>query len=102
MMISSKERQVQKALGTEDSMPPTICKQIRWHISAWWWNHITSHTYKYRGDAFWQWLAFKLPKNLVKHATIRLWAHATTCSSGRNEIVGDTTVENAVKRWEKE
>ena len=97
-MISRKERKIQRALGTEEDMPPTIGARIKWL----WWNHITSHTYKWTIDIFCQWLAFKLPKRLVYHCTIRAWAHATTCPSGRNEVVHDTTVDNALKRWEKE
>ncbi len=100
-MISRKERKIQKALGTEDSMPPTICKQIWWHISGWWWCHITAKTYKWRGGAFWQWLAFKLPKELVYHCAIRVWAHATTCPSGCSEEAGETTMNDAIQRWKK-
>ena len=96
-MISRKERQVQKALGTEDSMPPTIYRRAQY---LWW--GIVDKTYKWRGGAFWQWLAFKLPKKLVYHCTIRTWAHATTCPSGRKENVYETTMENALVRWEKE
>lgn len=97
IMISRKERRLQKALGTEDSMPLTIRKRVL----HWYWQHITVHTYKWTIDEFWGWLAYKLPKKLVWHATIRLWPYATTCPSGCNEIAGDTTVENAIKRWEK-
>lgn len=94
----SKERKIQRALGTEDGMSPTIRYRIKW----WWWNHVTAHTYKWTIDTFWQWFAFKLPKKLVYHCTIRVWAHATTCRSGRNEIVHVTAMDNALKRWEKE
>lgn len=101
-MISRKERQIQKALGTEDSMPPTICKRIWFHISGWWWWHVTAKTYKWTMDEFWRRLAFKLPKKLAYYCTIRVWAHATTCPSGCKENAGDTTVSDAIKRWEKE
>jgi len=96
-IISRKERRIQKALGTEEGMPPTIGARIKWL----WWNHITARTYKWGISEFWQWLAFKLPKGLVYHCAIRVWVHATTCSSGCNEIVTDTTMDNAIKRWEK-
>lgn len=96
-IISRKERQVQKALGLGDDMPPTIY----YRISYWVRRHITCYTYKWTGDNFWQWFAFKLPKKLVYHCTIRAWAHATTCAEGRNEVAFDTTVDNALKRWEK-
>ena len=101
VMISRKERRMQRALGTEDGMPPTIYARARMEVQAlrWW---INSYTYKWSMTAFWQWLAFKLPKKLVYHCAIRVWAHATTCPSGRTEIAGETTMENAIKRWEKE
>ncbi len=97
-IISRKERQIQKALGTEEGMPLTIIQRIKWL----WWQHITSRTYKWSVDAFWQWFAFKLPKRLVYHCTIRAWAHATTCPSGCKECAHETTMDNAIKRWEKE
>lgn len=101
-MISRKERRIQKALGLEDDMPLTICKHVRYLCKGWWWCHITAKTYKWRGDAFWQWLAFKLPKKLVYHGAIRLWAHATCCDEAQklNECVHDTTVDDAIRRWE--
>lgn len=98
IMISRKERKIQRALGTEDGMPPTIRYRVKW----WWWNHVTSHTYKWTMSAVYQWCAFKLPKNLVYHCVIRVWAHATTCPSGNGEDVTITTVSDALKRWEKE
>ncbi len=97
-MISRKERRIQKALGTAGSMPPTIYKRMQY----WVYLHITARTHKWRMSSLWQWLAFKLPKSLVYHATIRMWAHATTCPSGRKEIASDTTIANAITRWEKE
>jgi len=97
-MIKRKERKIQRALGTEDGMPPTIRRRIK----LWWLLHVTINTYKWTKDAFYMWLAYKLPKNLVYFCTIRVWAHATTCPSGRNEIVGETTVDIALRRWEKE
>ena len=101
VMISRKERRIQRALGTEGGMPPTIYARIRkraHRLQRW----IHSYTYRWTVDAFWQWCAFKLPKKLAYHCTIRVWAHATTCPSGRTEIAGETTMENAIKRWEKE
>lgn len=97
-MINRRERKIQRALGTEDGMPPTIRCRIKW----WWWDHVTAKMYKRTMDNFYQWLAFKLPKKLVYHSTIRVWAHATTCPSGRNEIVPNTTVSDAIERWVKE
>ena len=100
-MISRKERKIQRALGTADGMPPTICKLIYKRIQYWRWRYITLYTYKWTKDTFCQWLAFKLPKKLVYHCTIRVWAHATTCPSGRKELVYDTTMDDALRRWEK-
>ena len=93
-----KERKIQRALGTEDGMSPTIWYRIKWF----WWSHVTIHTYKWTKDTFYQWLAFKLPKKLVYHCTIRIWAHATQCPSGLKECASTTTMGNALKRWEKE
>ncbi len=101
-MISKKERRIQKALGTEDGMPPTIYKYILFHCRGVWWKYITMNLYKYTWTAFYQWLAFKLPKKLVYHCAIRVWAYATTCSSGRKENACITTMSDAIKRWEKE
>ena len=102
-MISRKERRIQKALGVEDGIPLAIHKRIYKRIQLWWWANIW-YTYKHKWtmNVFWQWLAFKLPKRLVAHYTIRVWAHATQCPSGCGEVVGVTTVENAIKRWENE
>lgn len=97
-MISRKERRIQEALGLGGDIPLTIRKRIK----NWWWWHISINTYKYTMDEFWRWLAFKLPKRLVYHSTIRTWAHATTCSSGCKENACDTTMDNAIRRWEKE
>lgn len=49
-MISRKERRIQKALGTEDSMPPTL----HYRMKCWWENVIIIRMYKYSNsiDAF--------------------------------------------------
>ena len=97
-MISRKERKIQRALGTVDTMPPTIHMQAKY----WWWKHVDAHTYKWTMDTFWQWLAFKLPKKLVYHCTIRVWVRATCHGSGCGEDITTTTVSDALRRWEKE
>ena len=103
-MISRKERRVQKALGTEDSMPPTIYKRVYKRIYYWGW--CLHETYSYRrwvkNGYFWQWLAWKLPKRLVYHCGIRIWARATCHGSGCKEDITITTMNNAIRRWEKE
>ena len=101
-MISRKERRILKALGTENGMPPTIYKRIYRRICYWWWAHITIYTYKWAVDEFWRRLSYKLPKNLVYHCAIRIWAYATSCPSGYGEDVTITTMNDAIKRWEKE
>ena len=97
-MISRKERRIQKALGLGDDIPPTIY----WQVKYWWWRHITIYTYKWAIDEFWRRLAIKLPKKLVYYAIIRAWAHATSCPSGYGEDVTITTMDNAIRRWDKE
>ena len=92
--MTRKEKKVQKALGLLE-YPSTI----REHIDLWTWR------YKIKFDIFlvegiWRWLAFKLPRKLVYHVAIRLWAHATCCDEGKNEQPGETTLDNAIRRWE--
>jgi hypothetical protein len=45
------------------------------------------------------WLAWRLPKSIVKWAAIRLFAHATT-GEYSSQIVPDLTAMDALKRWE--
>lgn len=98
-MISRKERRIQKALGTEDGIPPTIY----WQVKYWWWFHVVYVVkYKWTIDEFWRLLSYKLPKKLIYHCAIRIWAHATSCPSGYNEDVTITTMDDAIRRWEKE
>jgi hypothetical protein len=49
-------------------------------------------------DKFYMWIAWRLPKNLVKWVSIRLIASAT---SGKysNTIVPELTAIDALKRW---
>ncbi len=46
------------------------------------------------------WFVWKLPRRLVYWATIRLWAHATTCPEGCNETPDETNFFDALRRWE--
>lgn len=48
---------------------------------------------------FWMWLAWRLPRNLVYMAAIRLVAHATT-GEYADTVVPEITAMEAVKRWE--
>jgi len=48
---------------------------------------------------FMQWLAWKLPRDLVYFSAIRLAANATT-GSHSNQIVPELRFMDAVKRWE--
>lgn len=96
-MISRKERRVQKALGLGDDIPPTIFFNIQL------WVYIKKQRIKcFFQEEFWQWLAFKLPRKLVYHCGIRIWARATTHGSGYGEDVTITTMDDAIRRWEKE
>ena len=49
-------------------------------------------------DKLWIWLAWKLPKSLVKWATIRLVANATT-GEYSNQVVPSLTAVDALERW---
>ena len=49
-------------------------------------------------EKFWLWCAYKLPKSLVKWATIRLMANATS-GEYSGQIVPDLTSMDALKRW---
>jgi hypothetical protein len=51
-------------------------------------------------DAFWQWVANMLPRNLVYWSAIRLIAHATM---GRwsGEKVTEVTAVAALSRWDE-
>lgn len=48
----------------------------------------------------WMWIAWKLPKVLVRWCTIRVIAHATQ-GKYSHQIVPDLTAMDAVKRWEE-
>lgn len=100
-MISRKERRIQKALGLGRDIPPTYFEQFK----AWGWYNFCVQPqvyWRYFYGEFWQWIAFKLPRKLVYHIAIRLWAHATCCDEAQklNECVHDTTVDDAIRRWE--
>lgn len=49
-------------------------------------------------ERFWIWLAWKLPKPLVKWCAVRLGAHATT-GDYSEQIVPDLTLIEALGRW---
>ena len=44
-------------------------------------------------------LAWRLPKRLVYWCAIRVNAHATT-GQYSNQIMGDLTIEDSMKRWD--
>ena len=46
-----------------------------------------------------QWLAFKLPKQLVYWSAIRVLAHAT-CGAYSATVVPELTAMEALRRWE--
>jgi hypothetical protein len=49
-------------------------------------------------ERIWIWIAWRLPRSLVKWCAVRLGAHAT---QGRysDQIVPDLTFVDALKRW---
>ncbi len=51
-------------------------------------------------EAFWIWLAWLLPHELVKWCAIRVTAHATTGPWG-DQIVPDLGAMEATERWER-
>uniref|UniRef100_A0A6M3XXP5 Uncharacterized protein n=1 Tax=viral metagenome TaxID=1070528 RepID=A0A6M3XXP5_9ZZZZ len=50
-------------------------------------------------EKFYRWLAWRLPKQLVMWASIRLIAHATQ-GEYSNQVVPDLSAMDALKRWE--
>ena len=50
-------------------------------------------------EKIWQWLARRLPSQLVYFAAIRLVAYAT-CAKYSKQSVTEVTAMDAVKRWE--
>lgn len=49
-------------------------------------------------ERFWMWLAWKLPNTLVKWASIRLMAHATTGEYG-STVTPELLATDALRRW---
>ena len=49
-------------------------------------------------EKIWMWLAWRLPKELVKWAAIRLMAHATQ-GPYSNQVVPELSAMDALKRW---
>ena len=50
-------------------------------------------------DKVWMWIAWHLPKELVKWCAIRLMAHATTGQYGQVNTTKTTIIES-LQRWE--
>lgn len=51
-----------------------------------------------KGERFWFWLAWKLPRKLVYWAGIRLWAFGTT-GPNRHIAASELTVDEAIRLW---
>lgn len=100
-MISRKERRIQKALGTEGTMPLTVLSKIKCRGQDWWHWHIFIKCHEIV-DRLWMQFIWKLPKKFIYYSTIRIWAHATTLSSYSKYPVYDTTIVDALDRWEEE
>lgn len=50
-------------------------------------------------ERLWMWLAWRLPRGLVKWAAVRLVAHATA-GPYSGTVVPELTAMDALKRWE--
>lgn len=50
-------------------------------------------------EAFLIWIAWRLPKSLIKWCAIRLMAHATV-GEYANQVVPELMAMEALKRWE--
>ena len=50
-------------------------------------------------EKIWMWIAWHLPKELVKWASVRLMAHATTGEYGKCNTPSTTIIE-ALERWD--
>jgi len=59
-----------------------------------------SYTLSKWKEKTWMWLAWKLPSTLVKWASIRLMAHATTGKYSET-IVPELSAMDALGRWGK-
>lgn len=44
------------------------------------------------------WLAWHLPRGLIKHAALRVWIHATTEQWG-DTLIQDVTMSECMRRW---
>jgi predicted AAA+ superfamily ATPase len=51
-------------------------------------------------EKFYRWLSYKLPKELVYFASIRMWARATTGEYSSDDAT-TITMSDAIKAWEK-
>ena len=50
-------------------------------------------------NAFWLWLAYRLPKRLVYYCGIRIGVNGT-CGKYSNQVVGELTMIEGIKRWD--
>lgn len=51
-------------------------------------------------DKLWEWLAWRMPRGLVKWCAVRLMS-AATVGPYENQVVGDLRCLEALKRWPK-
>ena len=64
----------------------------------WIWVYHIKHRAARRRDAFWQWVAWHLPKGLITWCYVRVGAHATTGEYG-DTVVPELGMMDALKRW---
>ncbi len=74
-----------------------VRERIYWHH---WWTPFVRISRRYGSlkEAFWIWLAWLLPPDLVKWCHVRVGAHATQPPYG-DTVVPELTQLNAAKRW---
>jgi len=53
-----------------------------------------------KGAAFWQWLAYRLPRRLVYYAALRLMVHATV-GKWSSQVVPELRAMDALMRWQE-
>jgi len=67
-------------------------------LGSWWAIYVEYELHK-RVEKLWMWIAWHLPKVLVKWASVRLMSHATV-GEYSNQVVPELTAIDALKRWE--
>ena len=64
-----------------------------------WWTIYVEYELRKKAERFWMWVAWHMPKVLVKWCYVRVGAHATMGEYGKT-VVPEITMMDALKRWE--